>query len=174
MQFTRSKKKCSEELARKLASVAGYHPYYSQKLAFFVYELSGTVTEDAISQGIEKLIQSEKPVFEAIVQGLPPHQRLLLQALAKEPTQKLLASDYIRNHRLRSVGGVQHSARHVEDLDLIEKDEEIGFWRLVDPVFAMWLRKQTEERVSFNKSSFFPFFQGECSTSFPKYFACRP
>jgi hypothetical protein len=42
---------------------------------------------------------------------------------------------------------VQHSARLVEDLDLIEKDEETRFWRVVDPVFGMWLRKQAEERV---------------------------
>jgi hypothetical protein len=134
-------------LARKLASQIGYHPYYSQKLAFFVYELSGTVTEKVIHQGIEKLILSEKPVFEALTQTLAPHQRLLLQALAKEPTQKLLANDYIRNHRLGSVGGVQHSAKQIEDLDLIEKDEESGLWRLVDPVFAMWLKMQTEEKV---------------------------
>ena len=146
-QFTKNKRKCNQDIARQLVSLVGCHPYYSQKLAFFVYELSGTVTEEAIHQGMEKLILSEKPVFEAIIQPLSPHQRLLLQALAKEPTQKLLASDYIRNHRLGSVGGVQHSARLVADLDLIEKDEETGSWRVVDPVFAMWLRKQTEERV---------------------------
>jgi hypothetical protein len=145
-QFTRNKRKCSPELAHKLASYVGYHPYYSQKLAFFVY-LSGTITEKVIHQGIEKLILSEKPVFEALTQTLAPHQRLLLQALAKEPTQKLLANDYIRNHRLGSVGGVQHSARQIEDLDLIEKDEESGLWRLVDPVFATWLKMQTEEKV---------------------------
>jgi hypothetical protein len=45
------------------------------------------------------------------------------------------------------VGGVQHSARQIEDLDLIEKDQESGLWRLVDPVFAMWLKMQTEEKV---------------------------
>ena len=146
-QFTKNKRKCNQDIARQLVSLVGCHPYYSQKLAFFVYELSGTVTEEAIHQGMEKLVLSEKPVFEAIIQPLSPHQRLLLQALAKEPTQKLLASDYIRNHRLGSVGGVQHSARLVADLDLIEKDEETGSWRVVDPVFAMWLRKQTEERV---------------------------
>ncbi len=146
-QFTRNKRRCSAELAHKLASLVGYHPYYSQKLAFFVYELSGTVTEKVIHQGIEKLILSEKPVFEALTQPLAPHQRLLLQALAKEPTQKLLANDYIRNHRLGSVGGVQHSARQMEDLDLIEKDQESGLWRLVDPAFAMWLKMQTEEKV---------------------------
>jgi hypothetical protein len=116
-------------------------------VAFFVYELSGTVTEEAIHQGIDKLISSEKPVFEATIQGLSPHQRLLLHALAKEPANKLFANDYIRNYRLGSVGGVQHSARLVEDLDLIEKDEETGFWRVVDPVLGMWLRKQMEERV---------------------------
>ena len=146
-QFTKNKRKCNQDIARQLVSLVGCHPYYSQKLAFFVYELSGTVTEEAIHQGMEKLILSEKPVFEAIIQPLSPHQRLLFQALAKEPTQKLLASDYIRNHRLGSVGGVQHSARLVADLDLIEKDEDTGSWRVVDPVFAMWLRKQTEERV---------------------------
>ena len=146
-QFRRSKRKCSEDLARRLASLVGYHPYYSQKVAFFVYELFETVKVEAINQGIDKLILSEKPVFEATIQGLSPHQRLLLQALAKEPTNKLFANDYIRNYRLGSVGGVQHSARLVEDLDLIEKDEERGFWRVVDPVLAMWLRKQTEEKV---------------------------
>jgi len=131
-----------------MASLVGCHPYYAQKLAFFVYELSGTaVTEEAIHQGIDKLILSEKPVFEATIQDLSPHQRLLLHALAKEEASKLFANDYIRNYRLGSVGGGQHSARLVEDLDLIEKDEETGFWRVVDPVFAMWLRKQTEERV---------------------------
>jgi hypothetical protein len=146
-RFTRNRRKCNQDMARQLISLVGCHPYYSQKLAFFVYELSGTVTQGAIHQGMEKLILSEKPVFEAVIQPLSPHQRLLLQALAKEPTQKLLASDYIRNHRLGSVGGVQHSARLAEDLDLIEKDEETGFWRVVDPVFTIWLRKQTEEKV---------------------------
>lgn len=146
-QFTKNKRKCSKEMASQLVSLVGCHPYYSQKLSFFVYELSGAVTGEAIRQGMERLILSEKPVFEAIIQGLSSHQRLLLQALAKEPTQKLLANAYIRNHKLRSVGGVQHSARQLEDLDIIEKDGETGFWRIVDPVFGMWLKRQTEERV---------------------------
>ena len=146
-QFTENKKKCSEELARKLASVVEFHPYYSQKLAFFVYEAGKAVTEKEIQQGFDKLILSEKPVFEAIIQGLSPHQRLLLQALSAEPTQKLLASSFIQHHYLGSVGGVQHSVKQLEDLDLIEKDEEKEVWRLVDPVFALWLRRQVEEKV---------------------------
>ena len=147
-QFKKNQRKCTETVARRLASLTGYHPYYSQKLAFFVYELSKTVTEETVDHGIERLILSERPVFEATLQGLSPHQRLLLQALAREPTPKLLASGYIQKHRLGSVGGVQHSSRQLEELDLIEKDEETGRWRLVDPILAVWLRMQMEEKLS--------------------------
>jgi uncharacterized protein len=146
-QFMREKRKCSEESARHLASLAGCHPYYSMKLAFLVFELSKAVTNDAIRQGFERLILSERPVFEAIFQGLSPHQRLVLRALAIEPTGRLLAGNYIRTHGLRSVGGVQHSLRQLEELDLMEKDEETGLWRLVDPIFSVWLKRQTEEKV---------------------------
>ena len=135
-------------MAEKLVSLTGFHPYYSEKLAFFAYELSRTVTEESINGAMERLVLSEKPVFEAILQGLSPHQRLLLQALAKEATAKLLASGYIQKHGLGSVGGVQHSSRHLEELDLIEKDGETRVWRPVDPILATWLKMQMEEKLS--------------------------
>lgn len=147
-QFTDNKKPCSQTLARTLASLAGHHPYYSQKLAFFTYELSKRVTKESIRRGLEKLILSEKVAFEATIQGLSPHQRLLLQAIAREPTPKLLASAYIQKHRLGSVGGLQYSSRQLEKLDLIEKDDASGCWRLVDPVLSMWLMRQVEEKVA--------------------------
>jgi hypothetical protein len=146
-QFAREKRKCSRESAHNLVLLTGCHPYYSMKLAFFVYERSHTVTEEAIHLAMDEMVASENPVFEAIIQGLSPHQRLVLQALAKEPTEKLFASKFIRTHRLGSVGGVQHSARQMEDLDLIEKDQQTGSWRLVDPVFSAWLKGQSDEKV---------------------------
>lgn len=147
-QFEKGQRKCTVAMAKRLVSLTGFHPYYSEKLAFFVYELSKKVTEELINRAMEKLILTEKPVFEAILQGLSPHQRLLLQALANEETSKLLASGYIQKHGLGSVGGVQHSFRRLEELDLIEKDEETGKWRPVDPILAIWLKMQTEEKLS--------------------------
>jgi len=61
---------------------------------------------------------------------------------------KLLASRYIQKHGLGSVGGIQHSSRQLEELDLIEKDEETRAWCPVDPILAIWLRMQMEERRS--------------------------
>jgi hypothetical protein len=147
-QFKSGKKKCSTKMAHRLASAIEYHPYYSQKLGFFVFEIADEVTEDAVSRGLEKLLFSEKAVFEATIQGLTSQQRLLLHALAKEPTQKILASSYIRKHGIGSIGGIQHALRQLEELDLVEKDEQTGCWNLVDPLFAVWIKGQTEERIT--------------------------
>ena len=139
-QFKEHGKPCTEEMGLRLASSVGCHPYYSEKLGFFVYEMAETVTQESIQAGLQKLIVSEKPVFEAILQGLSPHQRLLLKALALEPPEKILAGSYVQRHGLGSTGGVQHSTKQLEDLDLIEKRGDPEQWQVVDPVLAMWLR----------------------------------
>ncbi|MBI4848289.1 MAG: ATP-binding protein [Nitrospirae bacterium] len=146
-QFRSGKIKCSPETARRLASVVKYHPYYSQKLGFFVFEIGGRVTEDSIDRALGKLLLSEKAVFEATTQGLTSQQRLLLHAIAMEPAKKILASSYIRKHGIGSIGGIQHALRLLEELDLVEKDGQTGCWNLVDPLFAVWLRSQTEEKI---------------------------
>jgi hypothetical protein len=85
-QFKRGKSSCRPEMASRLAALVRNHPYYAQKLGFFVYELGGAVREETLQKGLERLLSVEKPVFEAVLQGLSPHQRLLLQTLSQEPT----------------------------------------------------------------------------------------
>jgi uncharacterized protein len=139
-QFRKHGRSCTEEMGLRLASSVGCHPYYSEKLGFFIYEMAEKVTEESIRAGLQKLIDSEKPVFEAILQGLSPHQRLLLKALALEPPEKILSGAYIQRHGLGSTGGVQHSSKQLEDLDLIEKRGDPEQWQLVDPILALWLK----------------------------------
>ena len=136
-------KKCTVETARRLALSVSCHPYYVQKLGHFVFEASGeTVKANDIPTAMARLILSEKPVFEAILQGLSLQQKLVLRTIAVEPTGTPLAHAYIARHRLGSTGGVQHSLKQLTLLDLIEKEEE---WRVVDPVFATFLKKQGED-----------------------------
>ncbi len=144
-QFSENGKICGIDLAKKLAASVSYHPYYSQKLAFFTYEQEEPLTDNSLKRGLTKLLSSEKPVFEAILQGLTPKQRLLLRTLAKAPTQRILANSYIQKFRLGSIGGIQNSIKHLEELDLIEKEDKNSFWQLVDPVFAQWLKRHDEE-----------------------------
>lgn len=143
-RFAAGGKPCGRDLSRRMAETVGCHPYYSQKLAFLIFASCDTVTEQAIAAGFGKLLASERPVFEAIIQGLSLHQRLLLRAIAMEPTDKPLAGAYLQRHRLSSVGGVQHSLKQLAELDLIEKPDR---WRVVDPLFTCWIREQLEKTL---------------------------
>lgn len=162
---------CAEAAAARLAELTGGHPYYAQKLGFFAWELAGEgdaggATNDAASgvasgiapahvdAALERLLQAERPVFEATVQSLAPQQRLLLRAVAAEPAERLLAAAYLARHGLGSIGGVQHAAKALEQLDLIEREEPAagrpapaGPWRLTDPMLARWLQARGQEQL---------------------------
>ena len=162
---------CAEAAAARLAELTGGHPYYAQKLGFFAWELAGEggaggatsgVTSGAASgiapahvdAALERLLQAERPVFEATVQSLAPQQRLLLRAVAAEPAERLLAAAYLARHGLGSIGGVQHAAKALEQADLIERQEAAGGkpapagpWRLTDPMLARWLQARGQEQL---------------------------
>lgn len=139
--FAGSGKKCPDSPAGLISKLVGQHPYYSQKLAFFVYEISDEeIDEDKVRKGYVDLVESEQPVFEAILQGLAPQQIALLKAVAKEQSGAIFSINYMRNHRLGSTGGVQGAIKKLHSLDLVEKNMQ-GAWTIVDPIFADYLRK---------------------------------
>jgi hypothetical protein len=142
-------KECPIDVARGLVEIVSSHPYYTQKLAYFVFEASGErVSADDVRSGMTRLISSEEPVFEAILQGLTLHQRRVLRTIAAEPTDKPLSHAYIGKHRLGSPGGIRHSINQLISLDLIERNKENNLIEVVDPMFVVYLREQLEETIS--------------------------
>ena len=106
-------------------------------LAYNVYEVSGkVVSEDDVEIGFEKLLASERYGYEAIVQGLTSSQIALLRALSTDPGSRILSTEYMGRHKL-SIGGIQYAQKKLEELDLIEKHNNV--WRIVDPIFGRWL-----------------------------------
>jgi hypothetical protein len=135
---------CPAETAAQIIGTVRGHPYYAQKLSFFVYEAcAGTkVDSGAIKEGFEAMLSAEKVVFEAVIQGLSLQQVTLLKALAREETKSLLSLEWMRRHRLASIGGTKGAKERLFSLDLIEQSrDDGGIWRVVDPVFAEWLRR---------------------------------
>ena len=84
-------------------------------------------------------MESERIVFESILQGITTKQITLLSALAGEPTAKLYSASYMSQHNLGSTGGIQQSLDSLSKKDLIEKNHETGVWTVVDPLFKNWL-----------------------------------
>lgn len=141
-RFQAGGKECPVSLAEKIVRKVSQHPYYAQKFSFFLFEVSEKTVEEAhLKPGYDLLFNSEKPVFEAILQGLAPQQIVLLKALAAEPSPSVFSVEYIRRHRIGSTGGIQGALKKLGKLDLIERDKE-GTVRVVDPVFRHWLETE--------------------------------
>ena len=92
--------------------------------------------ESDLNIAFEKLLASERYGYEGIVQDLTSPKLALLKALAIQPISKIMSTEYMQTHRL-SVGGIQYARNKLQDLDLIEQQD--GLWRIVDPVFSLWL-----------------------------------
>lgn len=138
--FNKSGKRCSKEIAEKISKKAFQHPYYAQKLSFYVFEISGKTIESAdVSDAYDKVIEDERYFFEASTQGLTIRQVSLLKALADDSSQPVYSSEFLSKHRL-SQGLVQKALPKLSNLDLIEKNDQNG-WEIVDPVFREWLKR---------------------------------
>ena len=141
-QFSKSGKICSEKAAEIIADFAKCHPYYTQKLGHFVFEQSGVdVTDKDIQAAIGDVFADLKPYFEALIHPLPPQQRLVLRAIALEPTDKLMAKDYMRKHNLGSTAAITLAIKQLSTLDHIEENLN-GVWSVVDPIFGQWMNSQ--------------------------------
>ena len=137
-QFAEHEKTCSPENALQLVSAVHCFPYYTQKLAYFVFEnVHSKVSSSDIAKGVRILLRNETPSFEGIFLGLAPGQIGLLLAIAIEPSRSIFSQEYIQRHRLSSTGGAQAAKKKLLQLDLIEQQNKT--WQVVDPVFQKWL-----------------------------------
>jgi hypothetical protein len=140
-QFKKGGKRCPEKNAEKISLLSLQNPYYAQKLALNVYEVSGKVVhEKDIKGALELMIDNEIFFYQAILQALAPRQIALLRALAVEPSKTLLSNRYISRHDLGSIGGVQAALKKLRQLDLVEKDPDSRY-QMVDPIFRTWLQQ---------------------------------
>jgi hypothetical protein len=133
---------CSAKIAEMMADFAQCHPYYTQKLGHFVFEQPGAeVTDSDVQEGISGVFADSKPYFESLILPLPPQQRLVLRAIAKEPTDKIMAKEYMRKHDLGSTSAITQALKQLSGLDHIEQDGK-GVWLIIDPIFGQWITDQ--------------------------------
>jgi len=139
--FAGSGKKCSAEIAQKIHTLSEGYPYYIQKLSYFIFDTAkDNINDKYFYEGLKQMLNEETPLFEMMLQNLRPGQISFLSALAKEPIMSPFTTEYLSKHYLGSLGGVQAAIKKLLEVDYIEK-APFG-WKVVDPLFALWLRKK--------------------------------
>jgi uncharacterized protein len=139
-----------DALGRLLASTGG-HPYATQELAYFAWELvpRGHFANTAnIETALDKVLRSEHNHFTKIWDDATHNERLVMLALAEEPSARLYSEDYQSRHGLPSSTYVQRAVGALAKEDIVGKNDA-NTWVIIEPFLADWLqREQAEYDVS--------------------------
>lgn len=136
-RFASGKKECARHLAEEIVTVMRGHPYYIQAWPFHIFQsASAVVARGDLDEGLKSLMGSESMAYAGIVQLLPKTAVQVLKALAAEPTESLYNGAFMQRHRM-TANTVRVGVKKLVSEDLVEKYQ--GQWRVVDPLFSLWL-----------------------------------
>jgi hypothetical protein len=143
-RFEATGRRVDEQVVDAVLATTGGHPYATQELCYFAWQLTpaGATAESAtFDEGLRGVLRSENAHFTTVWDHASAQQRLLLQALAAEPG-RALTNDYRRRHELPSTSTVQSAVTALERDELVANDR--GAVRIVEPFLAEWIRLRTD------------------------------
>ena len=131
-----------------LLRVTAGHPYATQELAYELWEVTAagaTAGAAELSDALARVLRSENAHFDLVWDTASRGQRLVLQALAAEPTDSITASEYRRRHELPGSSGVQKALEALLARELVAKDGP-GAYRISEPFLREWLESAPRGR----------------------------
>jgi AAA+ ATPase superfamily predicted ATPase len=139
-QFDRTDRGVSDEAVDRLLAVTGGHPYATQELAYALWEeipegFSGSVGD--LDEALRAVLRAEHARFTLNWESATRPQKLLLQALAREPGRPF-SNAYRLRHDLPPTSGVQRALRPLLDGELVRKEED-GDYDLAEPFLREWI-----------------------------------
>jgi hypothetical protein len=131
---------CARRICEEISMAVDHHPYYVQRLAREIYDLGkDRIFSEEVTKALENVIDMERYAFEAILSRLTLSQVRVIRTLAEFPSKEMLSGIFIGRCGLPP-SSVQFARDRLKAEDLIAKEEKSGTWKVVDPVFSMWLR----------------------------------
>ena len=130
-----------DELAARVVSLAGNVPYYVQAVSSWVYNAvaggrARTIRPADVEEAFLSLYATETILMESVFASRPESQRLLMRALAREPTSRF-DEEYRDRHSLSSTSTVNTALRRLVKESIVESRD--GAYVLSDPLLAYHL-----------------------------------
>jgi len=132
------------DLAGELLACTGGHPYATQELSYFLWELVAAgeeATDRHLAEALSAVLRSEHAHFGLLWDGASAVQKQVLRALAREPGHPFSAA-YRDRHSLPAATNVQKALAALTKRELVSG--EAGAYRIVEPFLAEWLRVNVE------------------------------
>lgn len=139
--FSSTGKSISDEFAAVICDTIECHSWYLQQLCFFVwYATDNEVTESILSESIQRMIDTNAPMFISDTEKLTPSQKEMLKAIAAG-VEQLSSEATLSRYRLGNPNTIARNKKVLEEKAFI--DSENGKLTISDPVFLLWY-KQTQ------------------------------
>ena len=143
-RFAASGKAIDEAGLERLFAITSGHPYATQELAYFVWERvveGATASGPDVDGGLDRVLRSEHNHFALLWDDAPRPQRLLLLALADEPTRQVYSADFRSRHDLPPTPTLQTALTGLLTKELVSRGRD-GTYRVIEPFLAEWLRRE--------------------------------
>jgi uncharacterized protein len=148
-RFLASGKGITVEALGQLLAISGGHPYGTQELAYFVWELlppGGEAGLAELQEAVTRVLRSERNHFSQLWDEAPHPQRLLMLALADEPTASLYSAPYHERHELPNTPTLQTALAGLIRKEIAGRDAD-GEYQVIEPFLAEWLQREQRDYV---------------------------
>jgi hypothetical protein len=146
-RFSDSGRAADPEAVETLLRLTGGHPYATQELCYFLWQQTpeGEVASaERLARALEAVLRSENAHFSLLWEDASGVQKLVLQALAREPGRPFTAA-YRDRHDLPPSTNVQKALRALEKREVVVGSA--GEYRIAEPFLAEWLNRQRVENA---------------------------
>lgn len=105
---------------------------------FALTPVGETCHKEKIAEAVHNVIMSQESSYKDILSRIPPKQKIVLQAIAKENiAQNITSSKFIKKYNLNSASSVQSAVKLLLKNDLITQTDNT--YRVYDYFFSEWL-----------------------------------
>jgi uncharacterized protein len=146
-RFKATGKSITDEALERMLRATGGHPYGTQELAYFTWELTqagGEATANEVSEALTRVLKSEHNHFAKLWEDAPHPQRLLVLALAEEPTSAIYGGEYRSRHDLSEAPTLQIALQGLTKKEIVGRDGD-GDYRIIEPFFAEWIEREQQD-----------------------------
>jgi hypothetical protein len=146
-RFAASGKGITDTGLEQLLTISGGHPYGTQELAYFIWELlppGGEASVADVEAAVVRVLRSENNHFAQLWDEAPRAQRLLILALADEPTSGIYSADYHQRHELPANPTLQTALAALVKKEIAGRDADANY-ALIEPFLAEWLRREERD-----------------------------
>jgi hypothetical protein len=146
-RFTDSGKGITDDALDRLLAATGGHPYGTQELAYFTWELVPSGSEVSlveVEDALTRVLRSEYNHFTQLWDDASHPQRLLMLALADEPTAGIYSADYHSRHELPATPTLQTALAALTRKEIVGRNGEGEHW-VIEPFLAEWLQREQRD-----------------------------